>query len=48
MLRTEFKKNRLDVGMVEPGECQSFLAELFSRCVVSDRAAGQDLQGDVE
>src|SRR5271156_4216358 len=46
ILRAEFK-NSFDVGVVELGERQSFLAELFSCSFVSDRAAGQHLHCNV-
>jgi hypothetical protein len=46
VLGTEFE-NRSDVGVIQLGEGQRFLAKLLSRCVVSERAGREDLQRDV-
>ncbi len=39
--------NGADVGVIEPGKGESFLAELAARGIVGESVPGEDFQGDV-
>jgi hypothetical protein len=46
VLRAEFVDGR-DVGVIQPGERQGFLAELFACRGIAEQAREQDLDGDI-